>query len=124
MKLQELFSVEQVILSQPINEMAGLPSKNTGLPVFIWVGKVGSQHGPRIKVSNNKGKFTENDCFVISVGKPSEVITPRAVKLKNSDVELILDWATLNYEVLIEIYRTYETGDGDIVQLLSALKKI
>ena len=54
MKLSELHLDEAWILAQPINEMAGIPTSNSGLPYFIWIGKIGGQHGPRIKVSNKR----------------------------------------------------------------------
>ena len=44
--------------------------------------------------------------------------------LKQDDLDDILDWVTLNYTTLIGLYDMYETGDGDVVQLLSSLKKI
>lgn len=124
MNLNELKNFEDWLLAQPINEMAGLPTSNTGLPFFLWIGKIGGQHGPRIKVSNNKGKFTEDDCFVISVGKPPAVMTPKTMRLNLKELELIMDWVTLNYDELMALYKMYETGDGDVVQILSALKKI
>jgi hypothetical protein len=124
MRLQELLDPEGWLLKQPINEMAGLPSKTTGLPYFLWIGKVGGQHGPRVKVSNKKGAFDENDNFVVSVGKPAEVLTPKSVNIKSTELEQVLDWVTLNYDELMALYNMYETGTGDVVQLLSALKKI
>jgi hypothetical protein len=124
MNLQELHGSEEFLLAQPINEMAGLPSRDTGLPVFLWIGKIGGQHGPRIKVSNKRGAFAENDCFVVSVGKPAEVLTPRAMRLKKDELEQVLDWVTLNHDELMALYRMYETGDGSVIELLSALKRI
>jgi hypothetical protein len=124
MELQELHDQESWLLSQPINEMAGLPSRDTGLPVFLWIGKVGGQHGPRIKVSNKKGAFAEDDCFVVSIGKPAEVMTPKAMKLKQDDLEQVIDWVTLNHDELIALYNMYESGEGSALELLSALKKI
>lgn len=124
MKLNELQTSEEWLLAQPINEMAGLPPKNTGLDVFLWIGKIGGQHGPRIKVSNKIGRFAEDDCFVVSVGKPAEVMTPKSMRLKPEELERVLDWVTLNHDELMALYRMYESGDGDVIELLSALKKI
>lgn len=125
MKLTEPQASENWILAQPINEMAGLPPKNTGLNVFLWIGKVGGQHGPRIKVSNKKGAFADDDdCFVISVGTPPEVLTPKAMRLKLDELEEVIDWVALNHDELMALYKMYETGDGDVIELLSALKKL
>jgi hypothetical protein len=124
MKIQEIMLTEEWIVAQPINEMAGLPTENTGLPVFLWIGKIGGQHGPRIKVSNIKGKFAEDDCFVVSVGTPPEVLTPKFMRLKKDDLELVLDWVALNHAELMALYKMYETGNGNVIDLLTALKKI
>jgi hypothetical protein len=124
MKLTELQSGEDWLLLQPINEIAGLPPRDTGLSVFLWIGKVGGQHGPRIKVSNKKGAFAEDDCFVISVGKPPEIMTPKSVRLKQDELDEVLDWVSLNYDELMALYRMYETGDGSAIELLSALKRL
>jgi hypothetical protein len=123
-KLAELQTSEDWLLSQPINEMAGLPPKNTGLGVFLWIGKVDGQHGPRIKVSNRKGAFADDDCFVISVGTPPQVMTPKSVHLKQDELDEVLDWVSLNHDELMALYKMYETGDGDVIELLSALKKL
>jgi hypothetical protein len=124
MKLQELHDAEGWLLRQPINEIAGLPPQNTGLEVFLWIGKVSGQHGPRVKVSNKKGAFAEDDCFVVSVGKPAEVMTPKNARLKTAELEQVLDWVTLNYDELMALYKMFETGDGDLIELLQALKKV
>jgi hypothetical protein len=124
MHLHELRTGEAWLLAQPINEMAGLPPKNTGLGVFLWIGKVGGQHGPHIKVSNKKGAFAEDDCFVISVGQPPQVMTPKSVGLKQNELDDVLDWVSLNHDELMALYKMYETGDGDVIELLSALKKL
>lgn len=122
--MAEIMLTEAWILKQPINEMAGLPSRDTGLPFFMWIGKIGGQHGPRIKVSNIKGAFAEDDCFVISVSKPPQVMTPKAMHLRTAELQLVLDWVQLNYDELMALYMMYETGDGSAIELLSALKKI
>jgi hypothetical protein len=124
MKLNELVIDEATLVAQPINEMAGLPVSDTGLPVFLWIGKVGGQHGPRIKVSNIKGKFADDDCFVISVGTPPQVMTPKYMRLKQFELDTVLDWVTLNHDELMELYQMYETGNGSVVDILSRLKKI
>lgn len=123
MKLTELLD-EQVILAAPMNEMANLFPPSTGLSTIIWFGEVGGQHGPRIKVSNVKGKFALNDNFVISVGKEPRVLTPKAVKLKSADLNNVLDWVKLNYDDLMLMWNMYESGDGDPNPILLNLKKL
>jgi hypothetical protein len=116
---------EQVIikLANEMMEMANLPPADTGLPCVIWLGEVGGQHGPRIKVSNIKGKMS-NDCFVVTVSKTPTIVTPRSVKMSTSDVDHVIDWIILNYEVLMQLYQVFETGDGSVVPLFQQLQKI
>jgi hypothetical protein len=123
-KLTEHQTGEDWLLSQPINEMANLNPASTGLPVVIWVGVVGGHHGPRIKVSNLRGKFAADDCFVVAVAREPFVATPRSVKLKQDDVDEVIDWIKLNYDVLMELYQSHETGDGDTIEIQSRLKKL
>ena len=115
---------ERRILRNPINEMANLNATTTGLPVTIWVGEVGGQHGPCIKVSNTPGKFDTSSNFVVAVARKPYTVTPRAVDLPMSTVEDIYDWISLNYEVLMELYTAFETGDGDTVEIMSRLQKL
>lgn len=125
MKLEEISEQsEQQILEAMMTEMANLFPTKTGLPTAVWFGEVGGQHGPRIKVSNIKGKFAQNDNFVISVDKNPRVLTPRAVKMKPSEIEDIFDWIRINYDDLMKMWEIYETGDGDLDSLLASLKKL
>ena len=116
---------EQQILAEAINmvEMANLFPQQTGLPVVVWFGEVGGQHGPRIKVSNVKGKMT-HDCFVVSVSKQPVVLTPRSCKLSQSTIEDVFDWVVLNYDTLMQLWNVHESGDGDSMSLLAQLKRI
>ena len=123
MKLQDFLSEEQ-ILSLPMMEMSNLAPGTTGLPTVIWIGKIGGQHGPRIKVSNIKGKFAENDNFVVSISKNPQVLTPKYVKLKTTDVENIKDWIVINFDVLMELFDHFESGDGDTLEYLNRLMRI
>lgn len=106
-----------------MNEMANLFPKRTGLSTIIWFGEVGGQHGPRIKVSNVKGKFAISDNFVISVSKNPEVITPRSMRLSSTELEDILDWIKLNYGDLMDMWKMYEEGE-DPTDILFNLRAI
>lgn len=123
MLLKDLILEEQ-ILSAPMMEMANMPPSNTGLGYVIWLGKVGGQHGPRIKVSNTKGRFNEQSNFVISVSREPQVLTPSSRKIKMSELEDILDWVKLNYDLLMKLWQIYETGEGDAFAILNDLQKI
>lgn len=115
---------EHAILNAVMTEMANLFPATTGLGYAIWFGEVGGQHGPRIKVSNIRGRFAQNDNFVISVDKNPRILTPRSVKLKPSEVEDIFDWVKLNYQKLMEMWKIYESGDGKPEEIISTLDKL
>jgi len=121
---RESLNQERMIIESFLDEMANLPSADTGLGYFIWIGEVGGQHGPRVKVSNSHGKMNVNNCFVMSVAKIPEVLTPRSCKLRKSEVDDISDWIKLNYDVLMKMWNVYETGNGSIIKLQDKLKKI
>lgn len=122
MTLEELH--EQEILTSPMNEMANLFPEETGLDKIIWFGEVGGQHGPRIKVSNLKGKFAIHDNFVISVSKTPKVLTPSSVKIKQDEIEDLQDWIILNYDKLMKMWDMYEKGIGNPNTIISTLEKI
>lgn len=118
------FLIEQEILAAPMMEMANLYPTETGLERVIWFGEVGGQHGPRIKVSNVKGKFAINDNFVISVSKNPVVLTKSSMKIKQSELDDLFDWVILNYDKLMELWKIHESGDGLASTVISTLKKI
>ena len=115
---------EHIILESFLDEMANLNPDDTGLPYVVWLGEVGGQHGPRIKVSNTKGKMNKNSCFVMTVSRNPEVITPRSCMLKNYEVDDIKDWIQLNYDTLMSLWKAYETGVGSVHKLLLDLRKL
>lgn len=86
-----------------LHEMANLGSHNHGIQdVVIWVGKANKQHGLRIKVSNLKNKWSNDDNFVIQLPNldydPNQVarwITPDIMKK-------IQQWIVLNQQVLYD----------------------
>lgn len=122
MDLQQLH--EQSILTAPMCEMANLYPQKTGVPVVMWMGEVGGQHGPRVKVSNTPGRFNVSDCFVVAVAKDPYVITPRNMRLKSNVLDDVLDWVKINYDILMQMWKLHESGDGDLDDLLSKLTKL
>lgn len=86
-----------------LHEMANLGSHNHGIDdVVIWVGKANKQHGLRIKVSNLKNRWSNDNNFVIQLPSldydPSQVarwITPDIMKK-------IQEWIVLNQQVLYD----------------------
>jgi hypothetical protein len=126
MKFSEFLSEDQqrVLVEADLFEMANLNPDDTGLKYVIWIGEIGGQHGPRIKVSNVKGKFAKTDNFVISIEKEPVNLTPKFTKISKADEEDVKDWVKLNYEILIQLWKMYETGEGNSLILLGKLKKL
>ena len=85
-----------------IYEMANLGTDDHGIQnIVIWVGKANKQHGLRIKISNLKNRWSD-DNFVIQMPTldydPSQVarwITPDIMKQ-------IMSWVKLNQQVLYD----------------------
>lgn len=115
---------EKLIIEGFLDEMANFPADDTGLDYFIWMGEVGGQCGPKIKVSNTRGKMNKADCFVMSVSKNPQVLTPKSCKLSNSKIEDISDWIILNYGILMKMWKVYETGTGSLTKLILQLQKL
>lgn len=115
---------QQKLVEADLYEMANLNPEDTGLNYVIWIGEIGGQHGPRIKVSNVKGKFAVNDNFVISIEKEPKNLTPKFTKISNDEVEDVKDWVKLNYKILTQLWKMYETGEGNSLVLLGELKKL
>jgi hypothetical protein len=85
-----------------IYEMANLGTDDHGIQnIVIWVGKANKQHGLRVKISNLKNRWSD-DNFVIQMPTldydPSQVarwITPDIMKQ-------IMSWIKLNQQVLYD----------------------
>jgi len=115
---------EMILIESFLDEMANLNPNDTGFPYVIWIGTIGGQHGPRIKISNTKGRMNSTDCFVVDISKNPTVLTKKSCKLTTNQLDNLFDWIKLNYSVLMELYKAYETGTGSILELQAQLKKI
>jgi hypothetical protein len=86
-----------------LHEMANLGSHNHGIQdIVIWVGKSNKQHGLRIKISNLRNKWSNDDHFVIQLPSldydPSQVAGWIALKI----MKKIQQWIVLNQQVLYD----------------------
>lgn len=89
--------------SDVLHEMANLGPNDHGInDVVIWVGKSNKQHGLRVKISNSKNRWNNEDNFVIRMPSldydPTQVarwITPDIMKK-------IQQWIVLNQQVLYD----------------------
>lgn len=119
MRLNELKDGKHLVMY----EMANLYPQKTGLPVVLYFGEVGGQHGPRIKVSNTPGKFNTGDNFVVSVDRNPEIKAGKS-SLTSNQLSSVYEWVKLNYDVLMELWKIHETGDGDNDAALAKLQKV
>jgi hypothetical protein len=124
MKVSDLFMTEEAILRAPMHEMANFYPRQTGMSLVLWLGEVGGQHGPRIKVSNTPGKFNKHDNFVVTVSKNPYVKTPKSVKVSQDQVNDVIDWIKLNHDILMNLWNMHETGDGDAASEELKLRKL
>lgn len=86
-----------------LHEMANLGSHNHGIQdVVIWVGKANKQHGLRIKVSNLKNRWSNDDNFIIKL--PDLDYDPRKVArwITTDILKQIMDWIKLNQQVIYD----------------------
>lgn len=105
-----------------LHEMANLGSHNHGIQdVVIWVGKANKQHGLRIKVSNLKNRWSNDDNFVIQL--PSlDYDTSQVAHWITSDImKQIMGWIRLNQRVLYD-FETDKIMYTD--QFISQLSKV
>jgi len=105
-----------------LHEMANLGSHNHGInDVVIWVGKANKQHGLRIKVSNLKNRWNNDDNFVIQL--PSLNYDPDQVArwITTPIMNQILSWIKLNQQVLYD-YETDKIMYTD--QFISQISKV
>ena len=126
MKIHELLTEEQQLqlVEAEMFEMANFSPDDTGIPYIMWMGEVGVQHGPRIKVSNVKGKFAKDNNFVMSISKDPINLTPKYAGVSTDTIDDIKDWIKLNHETLMKLYKVFETGNGSAIELLNVLKKL
>jgi hypothetical protein len=90
-------------LNDVLHEMANLGSHNHGIDdVVIWVGKANKQHGLRIKISNLKNRWSNDDNFVIQLPSLDYDTTQVARWITPDIMKKIQQWIVLNQEVLYD----------------------
>lgn len=103
-----------------LHEMANLGKDDHGIrDVVIWVGKSNKQHGLRVKVSNLKNRWSNEDNFVIQMPSldydPDQVarwITPDVMKK-------IQQWIVLNQQVLYDFETDKIMYTRDFLNMIS-----
>jgi hypothetical protein len=86
-----------------LHEMANLGSHNHGISdIVIWVGKANKQHGLRIKVSNLKNRWSNDDNFVIQLPNLDHDPSQVARWITSDIMKQIMTWIRLNQQVLYD----------------------
>lgn len=98
--------------SECLSEMANLRPSVTGFDYYIWVGPKPPQHGPRIKVVNEKGRIDFNDSFSVSIADNPKIVAGIA-SVPGRDLVRIFDWVKLNKEILLK-HSNMEIDDDDL----------
>ena len=121
MKLNESF--ECTIVERELYEMARVKTADSGLPCVLFASTktyVNGRHGPRIKVSNVPGTYSDFDNFVVTIAKPP-VMVAGTPKFKESVVGDIIDWVALNYDSLLKYWEDKYESDVDFYTDLKKL---
>lgn len=95
--------VENICL---VNEMATLKTKDSNLPVDIWLDEGGTYHGhaPRIKFkANNEQKTTREYSSMIISNPPIIENLPDNCPIRKKDLDKIKDFVIKNMELLLKL---------------------
>lgn len=103
-----------------LNEMSNLTKRITKLPCVIYVSThLGVNHGPRIKVNADYGDKWSGSSFTVTIST-QPIVIGQTWKIKQADVNDILDWVVLNREVLLSFWKE----DIDIAELLDSIQNV
>lgn len=106
--------------------MANLPAARTHLPNEICVfisDQGGAKHGPRIKVSNTRGKMDKNDTFSVSVNTDPQVISGGGIPkgYHSYEIAAIAAWVLLNKDTLLSYWVGENQDTADVISKLKPL---
>jgi hypothetical protein len=111
-------------MSEFIFGMSNLTGEDTGLDnIVVWVSTKGeANHGPRIKVSNIRGKMPTNrgDMFSVSISTIPKLVSGTPKDFSNKEKVRICRWILLNKQVLLDYWAAAITTK----QLLTLLKTL
>jgi len=82
-----------------------------------------NEHWKRVKISNKKHKFDENDCFVLTIPEFKEIKTNGVFKrnkkvINDNKLEEIKDFLSLNMKFIDDFYNDILYGDDFILSLI------
>jgi hypothetical protein len=92
-----------------ITAMTTLSAESTALPagIFVWVSPgEGIQHGPRMKISNIRGKFSNSDNFSMSIANDPAVVEGKPKIFSSEELQAITDLILLNKDLLSRYWKS------------------
>src|SRR5436309_627812 len=101
-----VFAKPRTAVNRPleITAMTTLSAESTGLPegIFVWVSPgEGLQHGPRMKISNIRGRFSNTDNFSMSISNHPTVVEGKPKKFSSDELHAIRALILLNKDLLL-----------------------
>lgn len=108
---------DNILTEEQLCEMARVSRKESGINVVIFASRseyVSGRHWARIKVSNVPRTFSKSDNFSVSITDNPGVISGKS-KLKNSELESVIDWVKLNKKVLLDYWNNVYESDADFL---------
>lgn len=128
-KIENLMKAESRVESGRLHmsfAMTNISSMRSKLPnnIFIFVSpRAGAKHGPRVKVSNIRGKFADDNTFSLTVcdspqvvdGKPDNSFTAK-------DLDALNKWIVKRQATLLEIWNSDTLDSEQIIEMLCGPK--
>lgn len=102
----------ETVTEQNLYEMSNLGPKTTGLDEVIWVSVKNANHGPRIKVFENKN--ASGKTFSVTVEDEPKVIGDSSI-IDSKQLEKIKKFIIKNKENLIK-YWEFQVDTGEFIQ--------
>lgn len=110
MKLSQLQLDEEFILEMAMR----VKPANSGLRPIIWVSTAvhaKGRHGPRVKVSNVIGTYSDEDNFSVTISNDPRIIAGTS-KFNRDETDDILDWVKINISPLLKYWKDEYEDDA------------
>lgn len=95
------------LIETTLNESPNLKTKDTGLPILLYVSKQQGSHGARVKFLNKYSTSWDNsDSISITIEDEPKVVAPKnyKLKIKTSELNDVKAWIKLNKEPLLDFW--------------------
>jgi hypothetical protein len=109
-----------------ITAMTTLSADSTGLPggIFVWVSPgEGIQHGPRMKISNIRSRFSNSDNFSMSISDNPTVVEGKPKKFSSDELQALKDLILLNKDLLLRYWKSDTMDSPALLREFQSLEK-